>query len=75
MVNGTARPIEELHSVDDCTEEVIFLFMDAFVAVKAQDVREIMKKRDGLYEQVRKVIVRAQGVRPPEDDRDSRSLT
>lgn len=61
MVNGTARPIEELASIEECTEEIIFLFMDAFTNV-GNGPAEVGQRRYDLPDKIEAILLRARSV-------------
>lgn len=67
MVQGVARRVEELQSIDDCTEEVIFLFLDAFTTA-GQTPADTARRRYDLPDKIREVIVRATELPRPEVD-------
>lgn len=56
-----SRPVEELRNVDDCVEEIIVRFSDAF-ALASIGVNE-----NNLYDKILEVVLRAREVPLPVD--------
>lgn len=70
MVQGTARGMEELESIDDCVEEIVFLFMDAFTCTAGTPATKERRRFD-LPDRVREVLLRAREVPLRPADLDS----
>lgn len=61
MVQGVARPVEELASIEDCTEEIIFIFMDAFTNAGTSPA-EVGQRRYDLPDKIEAILLRARSV-------------
>lgn len=62
------RSPDELKSIQDCTEEILFTVVDAYnTSATTRDPEVIQANRGALYDRVEAILKRAQGL-PPEDD-------
>lgn len=72
MRETVAREPKELQHVDECVEEIIFLFMDAFVHSQTSTPAAIAQKRYDLPDKILEVVLRAREVPLLADVPDSR---
>lgn len=73
MSETERRPVEELQTVTDCVEEVIFAFLDAWVEIKDRTPGEVSQRRYDLYDDIEAIILRAQVIPRAATDNRHRS--